>query len=327
MRSVLDPPGGFRVRPATLDDAEGIADIVNACSIAEVGEVETTAESIRGDLTAPDHEPEDSVVLETGNGTPVGFLQVWCNLPPFDEIVTIAWVLPELWGRGLSAFLLRLGQARGKEKLHLAAPELRVVIHGFRFVGNERAGELFRSLGYEPVRVFRDMRIDLASPTPAPAEIPGIAFRTFVRGADERAVHEALAEAFEDHWGHIFPTFEQFLHQQIEGEGARFDPATWWLATDGGEIVGASLCRAGDRHPGNAVVTDLGVRRAWRGRGIGMALLLMSFAGLRDAGFETVELGVDAESLTGATRLYERAGMHAARAWEVWEMELRPATG
>jgi hypothetical protein len=58
-----------------------------------------------------------------------------------------------------------------------------------------------------------------------------------------------------------------------------------------------------------------------------MALLLMSFAGLRDAGFETVELGVDAESLTGATRLYERAGMHAARAWEVWEMELRPATG
>jgi len=36
---------------------------------------------------------------------------------------------------------------------------------------------------------------------------------------------------------------------------------------------------------------------------------------------------VDAESLTGATRLYERAGMHVAKEWEVWEKELRPASG
>lgn len=323
---MLQPPSGFGVRPATLDDVEALAEVVNACSVAETGEVETSAESIRGDLTAPGRSPEDAMVLETVGGEVVGFLQVWGDLPPYDEIGTIAWVLPELWGRGLSAFLLRLGEERGRARLSLSPPGVRVVVHAFRFLGNEPAGVLLRSLGFAPVRVFRDMRIDLATPTASPQDVPDVTIRTFVRNADERALHAALAEAFEDHWGHIFPTFERFVHQQIEGAGARFDPTTWWLATHGDEIVGASLCRAGDRHPANAIVTDLAVRRAWRGRGIGMALLLTSFDGLRAAGFEAVELGVDAESLTGATRLYERAGMHVAKEWEVWEKELRSAS-
>ena len=37
-----------------------------------------------------------------------------------------------------------------------------------------------------------------------------------------------------------------------------------------------------------------------------------------------VGLGVDASSLTGATRLYEKAGMHIARQYDTYEMELRP---
>jgi len=39
-----------------------------------------------------------------------------------------------------------------------------------------------------------------------------------------------------------------------------------------------------------------------------------------------VGLGVDAQSLTGATRLYEKAGMHSdpARQLVLYEKELRP---
>lgn len=66
------------------------------------------------------------------------------------------------------------------------------------------------------------------------------------------------------------------------------------------------------------------VRRAWRRRGIALALLRHSFAALYQAGKRKVSLEVDAENHTGATRLYEKAGMHVDRRQETFEKELRP---
>ncbi|HVM70013.1 MAG TPA: GNAT family N-acetyltransferase, partial [Gaiellaceae bacterium] len=60
-------------------------------------------------------------------------------------------------------------------------------------------------------------------------------------------------------------------------------------------------------------VSLLGVRRPWRRRGLGEALLLHSFAAFRAAGYRRGTLGVDASSPTGATRLYERVGMRVYR--------------
>ena len=37
-----------------------------------------------------------------------------------------------------------------------------------------------------------------------------------------------------------------------------------------------------------------------------------------------VGLGVDGASLTGATRLYEKAGMHIFRQFDAYEKDLRP---
>jgi mycothiol synthase len=55
-----------------------------------------------------------------------------------------------------------------------------------------------------------------------------------------------------------------------------------------------------------------------------VALLQHSFRELYARGQKKVGLGVDAASLTGATRLYERAGMHVARQYDTYEKELRP---
>ena len=66
-------------------------------------------------------------------------------------------------------------------------------------------------------------------------------------------------------------------------------------------------------------VGALGVRRAWRGRGYGRALLLHSFREFRRRGQPRVTLGVDAANPTGATRLYESVGMHVLREDVVWE--------
>ncbi len=47
-----------------------------------------------------------------------------------------------------------------------------------------------------------------------------------------------------------------------------------------------------------------------------------SLAVRQPRGVQTVDLGVDAENLTGATRLYERAGMREARRFAIYRKQL-----
>jgi ribosomal protein S18 acetylase RimI-like enzyme len=71
-------------------------------------------------------------------------------------------------------------------------------------------------------------------------------------------------------------------------------------------------------------VGSLGVLRPWRKRGLGLALLRHSFNEFYRRGKRKVGLGVDAQNLTGALRLYENAGMHVHKAFDQYEKELRP---
>jgi ribosomal protein S18 acetylase RimI-like enzyme len=70
-------------------------------------------------------------------------------------------------------------------------------------------------------------------------------------------------------------------------------------------------------------IRSLGVRRRWRRKGLAMALLHHSFGEFYRRGKRSVGLGVDSENPTGATRLYERAGMHIAEVFDLCEKELR----
>jgi ribosomal protein S18 acetylase RimI-like enzyme len=70
-------------------------------------------------------------------------------------------------------------------------------------------------------------------------------------------------------------------------------------------------------------VRNLGVRRGWRGRGLARALLQHAFGAFYARGCTTIGLGVDAQSPTGATRLYQRAGMRVTEEYETYEKMLR----
>jgi mycothiol synthase len=322
-----DPPAGYSIRPVSLDDAETITGLINACTVAELGVPWASVEDTRDDLTAPGRDiAADEVIVSDAGGVPAGYLQVWGDIAPFTDLALGIYVHPEHWGRGVSTFLIRLGEERARGKIPMAPEGERVTLQVARFADNERAATVFGQLGFAYVRTFWMMRIELADPPPAPDVPSGITIRRFDLGSDVLAVHAALEEAFEDHWGDVFLSFERWRHRFIDGAGAGFDPGLWFVAVDGDEVVGAACCRAGTaRDPDVGEVDELGVRRAWRGRGVGRALLLSAFGEFHRRGISGVELGVDAASPTGATRLYERAGMHVAYRWEFWEKELRPA--
>jgi ribosomal protein S18 acetylase RimI-like enzyme len=171
------------------------------------------------------------------------------------------------------------------------------------------------------------MRIDLSSETPAPRWPEGVSVRTVSVEQDLRGLVALYFESWRDHWGFIERPFDQVLsdwREQIESEGERFDPTLWFLAVDGDEIVGISLCNshiADDSTRG--YVQALGVRPTWRKRGVALALLHHTFAEFERRGYAAVELDMDSENLTGALRVYERAGMRAVRQSVFYEKELR----
>ncbi|MFN8375517.1 MAG: GNAT family N-acetyltransferase [Anaerolineae bacterium] len=172
------------------------------------------------------------------------------------------------------------------------------------------------------------MVIDLNEP-PAAAQFPeGITVRTMVRPDDDRAVLQTIRDSFRDHWGFVETPFEDelkdFKHYTDNDEN--FDPSLQFLAMDGDKIVGVSLGapRTSD-DPKMGWVNTLGVVREWRRQGMALALLQHSFGEFYKRGLRKVGLGVDAQSLTGATKLYERAGMRPdpMRQYSNYEKELR----
>lgn len=315
------PPTGLNLRPATLDDAEAIADLENASNVAEVGFVWTTTEELRDRLTTPGRDPEDDLVLVADDGSLAGYLSLSTDEGSTD-VHQLAWVHPSWWGRGLSDRLLRAGEEHARERVPDDAPG--AVLRVSRWATNEAAARLFTALGYRFVRTFRTLRMELGDvASPEPPE--GVVIHPFDRASDAVAVHAALAEAFADHWGSVaFSPFAEWVHEMIEGAASRFDPGLWFVASDGDEVVGAACVHVGTpREERLGVVDQLGVRRAWRGRGVGTGLLLTAFAELQRRGAPAVELIVDSDSPTGARRLYEAVGMRTAYAFEVWEKELR----
>ncbi len=133
-------------------------------------------------------------------------------------------------------------------------------------------------------------------------------------------MYEAVEEAFASEWGHRRRTYEEWRKRVYDWRN--FDPSLVPVAWDGDEVAGVSLNypkRMGDW----GWIGSIGVRPAWRGRGLGLALLHESFARFRQIGETAVALGVDAENPTGATRLYQRAGMRVLYQADLWQKELR----
>ena len=114
------------------------------------------------------------------------------------------------------------------------------------------------------------------------------------------------------------------MHSHVATD--KFDPGLWLLAWHDGVLAGALVGQPqSGEDPALGYIAELGVRRPYRGRGIAEALLRTAFGRFHARGCVGVSLHVDTESITGATRVYERAGMTAQPRFARWEKELRSA--
>ncbi|HID50510.1 MAG TPA: GNAT family N-acetyltransferase [Anaerolineae bacterium] len=324
---LMNLPVGFTARPATMSDLEIVVNLLNACSEAQVGKPEHNVADTRSEWISEDfHLETNTRLVFAPDGQLAGYIEVWDT----NAIPVSPWVWgrthPDYEGQGIGTAMLTWAEDRVRQVFPRVPDDARVVMRCGALSTHESSKALLTGYGLSPIRYFWTMVIDLAEAPPEPIWPEGIRIATFAEVDDLTAVMRATEDAFKDHWGYVEQPEEHELRQWHEwvNNDPVFDASLWFLAMDGNEIAGVSLCRIKSSHdPEMGWVNALGVRRPYRRQGLALALLHHSFGELYARGKRKVGLGVDAQSLTGATRLYEKAGMYIYREYQDFEKELR----
>jgi mycothiol synthase len=286
-------------REPTAEDAQAVADLLNAYELAvtEVPEL-VTEEDV---LLFWRRESEARLVLDGEALVGFAFLQRRGGRWDGD-----GYVHPDAFGHGVGTAIVEWIERRSSE---LGSAEARIGIA----CEDERAECLLRGRGFEPIRSFFRMVIDLDAEPEQPAWPEGFVV-TALEPGEERDLYEVLEDAFVDHWGHTSRTYEEWLGTRV------LEHELCFLVRAGGEVAAGAQCKR--ELFGMGWVDVLGTRREYRRKGLGDALLRHSFRELYRCGARRVGLGVDAENPTGATRLYERAGMRAVSQADVYAKTL-----
>ena len=298
------------MRAPTLEDAHSVAALIaerDRADFAEVDSISFTGDELR----------EWWRIDETRLAT-----DAWIALAG-DEVVAYACahrerdlanvedescVHPNARGLGLGSNLLDRAEGWARDR-GLARMHVHVVNGDGRRLAEQR--------GHELVRYAWRMEIDLADEPSESAQAAGLTIRSYRPGHDDEALYAAHQQAFGEHWEFTPEPFEEWLKWRLER--GDYHPELWRVAAAGEEIAGAALC-FGERHQGWVLDLFVGPRR--RQKGLGLALLQSGFRALWRRGHTHVGLEVDSENETGATRLYERAGMQVTRRYATYEKAL-----
>lgn len=308
---------GLRFRmfdPAS--DYEAYVAVLTAANVADDLEWIPTVESMRHQHEHLDEfDPRRDILLAEIDGSVVAAAETDVRTRDGEAVHQVdGFVVPAWRRRGLGRSMLHWTERRAIE---VARVDGRMGPRAFSaHPDTEQAGAvaLYESEGYRIVRYGFLMVRDLTDPIPDRRLPAGLALRP-VDPDDHRAIWDADVEAFRDHPDRAEVTETDFIRWFSMPE---LDTALWRVAWDGDEVAGSVMTFV---YPEDNATLDqrrgwlehVSVRRSWRRRGVGSALIVDALRGLRDAGLTEAALGVDAENPTGALGVYEALGFRRAR--------------
>jgi mycothiol synthase len=302
------------LRAPRAHETAQIAELLTAAA-EESGLGAVEPEEVAQWLSSPTFDVEQNFRVVEGDGT----LLAYCDLTTaFDEGTHVSMDVRSRPGaEEAAAAVLDWARVRAEE-LASGRTGLRTGVSD-RDTAKRR---LLEERGFAAVRHSFEMLIDFDREPEPPRWPEGINIVQLHPERNDRAAFDALQEAFRDAWGFVPMPFEEWRHMRLAAHD--FDPALHFLACDADDVAGFAFCvPESSRHPGYGWIDTLGVRRPWRRRGLGEALLRHSFGELRGRGCRGAGLDVDADNLTGATRLYERVGMRVVSRGDTYELEVR----
>jgi mycothiol synthase len=311
-------------RTLTIEDAPALARAWAAIEAVDNTGEHYSQQDLRDVLEDESIElARDTLAAVARGGEMVAFAWVHSSAAVLD--VDRLWVdgavLPAARQRGLGRRLLEWAEERAASlhrERHPGVPgATRVVVHQ----NNPGKQALVRAAGYEPARWAYTMTRGMDDPLPDLPQAPaGLTVAPYAAERDE-AVRRAHREAFADDWGATPPDEQEWSRWYVPV--TTFRPEVSWLVLDGEEVVGyllthfweADAAATGVRE---AYVGQLGVRPAWRRRGLGGLLLATALRSYRAGGYERAALSVDTANASGALGLYERAGFAVKDTWVTW---------
>ena len=292
------------LRPPRDDEFDAMLELMNAHQLAAFGEADYTADDLRTWLTTPYVEVDRDIRVLERDGRLIGYVDAdptrdepplwWCDVkvaPDVDAGAVVAELVAWLEERAAE------GRLRVWTSEDDAADRRRVRARS----ASSRSGTPTGWRSTSPTR-----RREPVWPS-------GISVRDRRRPTSTGSSTTPFVEVWQDTNDPIDETFEEWAHWHVERRllrpvalVPRHAPAT--------SSPGFSLCR---QRPGRsrarATSSLLGVRRPGAGRVSARRSCSARSTRSGERGWTRGTLGVDASSPTGATRLYERAGMRVYR--------------
>lgn len=301
-------PANLVARPGTFDDVPAITELTREAEMVDAGEPLITLEDIASDWRRPGFSPGLDSLLVFDDQRLVACAEV----PGWRASASVH---PDYRGQGIGTALLGWIERRALAR----TPPGREARVGQTVPENHRgAAELFLRHRYELGHTSWVLSLPEDRSIDHPPLPPGIEIRPFRPDHEARAVFEVIEDAFNE-WPNRQPTgFETWRAEVMERRD--FEASLLFVATDGGEVVGAAF---GIPYPEEGWVEQLAVRADHRGQGIAKALLRAAFEELRRRGSPAVGLSTD--SRTGALDLYLQVGMVVRATWVHYSKVLRPA--
>lgn len=297
----------MRIRRPSWDDLGPALALLQECDRDAYGGSDWTEVDLRSDWE--ELGLQDQVWLAEVDGELAGVAMLFERPQHMDAD---GYVHPEKRGRGVGTAMLEVMEERARNRGA-------AVLHCAYLLGDKTAAELLAANGFVYGRSFLRMVVTHQGPPPPPSWPLGIQARQLSVAAEGPAFHACLNRAFAEEWKFHPEPYEIFARRRLGA--ARFDESLCWVAWKDEVAVGITLCdwkRMGDW----GWISSLGVVPEWRRRGLGRALLLASFGEFWRRREPTVALGVDTQNPSGASRLYERAGMRELWRADVWRKQL-----
>jgi mycothiol synthase len=309
-------------RPLRREDATALRELELACAPTDGGtSIATIADQTTKLEQAGDNLTTDTLCAVDSTGQLAAAAWVTC-----EDRLAHEWraslygrVHPKYRGRGLGSFILHWMEARARQILCEMKDDRPAVLRFDFYDRGDDALALFEEYGFRFAFAEDEMRRDLGRTLPVRDMPEGMAV---VIWSPQQATRffDVYQDAFRERPG--FPHWSEEVWRHNFTGGAGFRPDLSLLLLEGGEAVGFAICHVeteGTVAPASVGwIVQMGVRPAWRRRGLASALLNEVMCRFQADGLQWAALEVNIDNYR-ASRLYQRLGFERRRRRTVYK--------